>query len=340
MALVGKYRRGKIWWLWYAKHTGIRSRSLGTTDPNTAEIIRTEEEHQLVMRRHGIDIQKPAEVRYSQLVQHVLERKRALHRAKDTIDAISASLNNFGTFLKTDEWLQAITTERIEAYIADRFSKGRMPKTIRNEVLCLGNAFKIAMRLRWIRENPVAFVELPKLEKRPPRFLTREQYKALMSKVDDEAFKDVIEFYLVTGARRAEGTAIRISEHVDFPGGILRIPQSKQHDFREIPIDRRLGIIIRRLMLASGETDRLIRYRPDTLTDRFQAYALAAKLPATYSFHVLRHTCATWRAANGTPWNVLKAFMGHRDPESTKVYTHTYESRDTLAASRLVLPRN
>ena len=41
-----------------------------------------------------------------------------------------------------------------------------------------------------------------------------------------------------------------------------------------------------------------------------------------------------------TGWNVLQAFMGHRDPESTKVYTHTYESRDTLAASRLVLPRN
>jgi site-specific recombinase XerD len=340
MATVTKYRRGNIWWLRYAKRTRLRPRSLGTTDVNTAEIIRVEDEHRLVMQQHGLETQTTTSVRFSQLIRHVLERKRAMQRANETINAISAALNNFGAFLKVDEELHAITTERVEAYIAQRFADGRKVKTIRNEVLCLGNAFKLAMRSRWIRENPVAFVELPKADKKPPRFLTREQYKSLMAKVNDEEFRDVIDFYLVTGARRTEGTQIRLSEHVDFHSGVLRIPQSKQHDYREIPIDRRLGIIIRRLMLRSGGSDMLIRYDPDELTERFGEYLEAADLPEAYTFHVLRHTCATWRAAAGTPWNVLRAFMGHKDPESTKVYTHTYESRDTLAASRLVLPRN
>jgi integrase/recombinase XerD len=340
MATVTKCRRGKTWWLRYAKRTELRPRSLGTKDAHTAELIRTEDEHRLVMRKEGLEVEAPRAVRYSQLVQHVLERKRAMQRARETINAITASLNNFGDFLKVDEQLHSISSERIEAYIAHRFAAGRMVKTIRNEVLCLGNAFKIAMRMRWIRENPVAFVELPKIDKKPPRFLTREQYKLLMAKVSDEEFRDIIDFYLVTGARRTEGTQIKLSEHVDFHTGVLRIPQSKQHDFREIPIDRRLGIIIRRLMLRSGGSDNLIRYDPDKLTEIFGEYIEAADLPEAYTFHVLRHTCATWRAAAGTPWNVLRAFMGHKDPESTKVYTHTYESRDTLAASRLVLPRN
>ena len=194
--------------------------------------------------------------------------------------------------------------------------------------------------MRLVFENPVDFVELPKPVTKPPGFLTRDQYKALMAKIDDEVFRDLVDFFIITGARRAEGTSIRVSLHVDLEGGVLRIPQSKQKDYREIPVDDELAAIIRRLMLLSKMPDRLISFDPDTLTTRFREYIRMAELPKSYTFHVLRHTCATWRASAGTPWNVLQAFLGHRDPESTKVYTHTYESRDTLAASRLVLPRN
>jgi integrase len=340
MARVGKYRRGKTWWLWYPKKTGIPARSLGTSDKKTAEMIRAEEERRLALREAGIQTPERSNTRWSELARKYLERKVALRRGRETVSAMKAALANFGEFLRVDEQLHLIDSAKVEAYISYRLAGKRSIKTVLNEVRVISAAFKLGRRLRLALENPVDFVELPKPEKRPPRYLTREQYRALMKKVDDERFKDIIDFYIVTGARRSEGSAIRISEHVDLAGGTLRIPQSKQKDYREIPIDRKLATIIRRLMLHSKIPDRLIWYDPDTLSSRFREYAGKAKLPPSYSFHVLRHTCATWRASAGTPWNVLQAFLGHRDPESTKVYTHTYESRDTLAASRLVLPRN
>ncbi len=340
MARVTKYRRGKVWWLRYPKKTGIPRRSLDTTDAKTADAIRAEEERRLALREAGIYTAEPSSVRFSELARKFRERKAALQREPETLAAIKAALVNFGEFLHVDEQAHLIDSAKIEAYMSFRLADNKSVKTVINEVRVISAAFKLGKRLRLVHENPVDFVELPKKEKKPPRYLTREQYKTLMTKVDDESFRDIIDFYIVTGARRAEGTAIRVSEHVDLEGRTLRIPQSKQKDYREIPIDRRLAAIIRRLMLQSKVPDRLISCHPETLTARFRDYVEKAELPASYTFHVLRHTCATWRASAGTPWNVLQAFLGHKDPESTKVYTHTYESRDTLAASRLVLPRN
>jgi integrase len=340
MARVTKFRRGKIWWLWYPRKTGIPRRSLGTADAKTAEAIRAEEERRLALGEAGIHTPKPSTVRFSELARTFRERKAALQRQPETLSAIKAALVNFGTFLHVDEKAHLIDSAKIEAYVSHRLAAKKSIKTVINEIHVIGAAFAMGKKLRMIHENPMDFVELPKTEKRPPRYLTREQYKALMAKVNDETFRDIIDFYIITGARRSEGLEIRFSEHVDLEGGTLRIPQSKQKDYREIPIDRRLAAIIRRLHLQSKVPDRLISCSPDTLTTRFRDYVEKAQLPPSYTFHILRHTCATWRATAGTPWNVLQAFMGHKDPESTKVYTHTYESRDTLAASRLILPRN
>ena len=42
----------------------------------------------------------------------------------------------------------------------------------------------------------------------PPRYLTYEQYKALPAAIVDEEFKDVVDFYPLTGMRRAEGETV------------------------------------------------------------------------------------------------------------------------------------
>jgi site-specific recombinase XerD len=341
---VSKYQQGDVWWLRYSRKSKIRPErvSLRTTDAKAAELIRVEEEHRVALVLAGIISAKATEpapaTRFSALIRHVIDRKRGLGRAPETVHAVKVALNNFGTFLRIDEELAAITPERVEQYIAHRLSLGRNVKTVRNEATILGNAFRMAIRLGWIDRNPLDRVDLPKRERRPPRYLTREQYCALMKAIDDETFRDLVEFYLVTGMRRAEGTALRVSEHVDTEARVLRIPQSKQHDFREIPMGSDLVEIVRRLMLRAKGSERLVPFDPDTLTTKFREYVRKAGLPKTYTFHVLRHTCATWRANNGTPWNVLRAFMGHRDPESTKQYCHVYESRDTMLASRLQLP--
>jgi len=76
-----------------------------------------------------------------------------------------------------------------------------------------------ATRQRYIGQNPAENLELPKRVKAPPRYLTREDYLKLRSSIDDEEFRDVVDFYLLTGIRRGEGLLLKIEEHFDLNGG-------------------------------------------------------------------------------------------------------------------------
>lgn len=66
---------------------------------------------------------------------------------------------------------------------------------------------------------------------------------------------------------------------------------------------------------------------PDTVTKRFKEYLRKADLPEHISFHSLRHTCATWLAASGTPSRIIQEIMGHGQLSTTEIYMHAASDR-------------
>ena len=159
----------------------------------------------------------------------------------------------------------------------------------------------------------------------------------LKTAIDDELFKDVVDFYLLTGIRRADGPQLRFSKHVDEELGVILLPQQKQKDFKIIPISEELRRVLNRLRLRS-KGDQLIPFLPDYLTKAFGAYVARAGLRPDITFHALRHTFATWLASAGVSFTLIQALLGQSDPDSTKVYVHAHSEDLVRAINKLKLP--
>jgi integrase len=236
-----------------------------------------------------------------------------------------------------DHLITEITLKTVEGYEAWRRSAGKKEKTIWNELVILVTGFRWAKKRGFIRESPCDNLELPRKPKNPPRYLTTEQYRQLMSAIDDEAFKDVVDFYLLTGIRRSEGPPLRFSLHVDEELGILQLPQQKQRNFKTIPISNNLRPVLSRLKLRSKGGE-LIPYAGDRLTKLFAAYVAKAGLPDEITFHALRHTFGTWLARAGVNQPLIQTLLGHSDADSTQHYVHAYSEDLLRAMNALVLP--
>jgi integrase len=58
------------------------------------------------------------------------------------------------------------------------------------------------------------------------------------------------------------------------------------------------------------------------LMARYRDALVAAGLPATFSFHDLRHTFGTTMARAGVEVGTIQAWLGHADLATTQLYMH------------------
>ena len=354
MPFVSLYKVGGWYYARFAEKLRLPRQSLRTKDKRLAEAERFRLEQEL---RFGKTKDKTlVDLRFSKLARLFLDVKQGQGIAESTLSCYHNALNNFGAYLRKDLLVRDITPSMIEDYPGAR-RKGTLgnvkkkrkdgqpekhpaEKTVRNELVVVLTAFKWAERRGHIVTNPARNVELPKKCKTPPRYLRYDEYLNLQRAIDDEDFRDVIDFYVLTGIRRAEGVALRAQLHVDLERRTLTVPQSKQKDYKILPISPELMPVLKRLILKSGSEGQLIPYNEDTLTRRFGRYAKAAELPGRITFHALRHTFGTWLANRGINFSEIQSLMGHTDPESTRKYVHAYNTDLKGAISKLVLPTN
>lgn len=355
MPVVFKYRRGTVWWLRYAKRTGLPPRSLGTGDEKLAEQIRLNDEHKVVFGREGIRDMRLRRISFADFVREYLTHKKSRDLRSGTLVNYAKALNRLGASLKRDIAVDMVTLEMLEAHVRWMREKGSRrlrkvegklkpceapmsKKTVRNEIMILVTAFRWAKKQRYLSTNPMDELELPKPVKYVPRPIHVEQYLALKKAVDDEKYKDVLDFYYLTGIRRADGPILRFSKHVDLEARVLYLPQQKQEDFRQMFISEELLPVIKRLQLRSAGSDRLISMHKNDLSKRFRKYADKAGLPPHITFHSLRHTYGTMLAASGAAPRMVQSLMGHSDPRSTQIYVGAFDDDMRRAIGKLRVP--
>jgi site-specific recombinase XerD len=347
-------KRGKYWAARYMVNGKAHHQSLKVTTRREAMDLAREIEDQLnALCAPIVEQDTPT---YAELVRRFLEFKDGQGRCKATLVAYKNHFNNFGRFIGKDRYADQLTPAHFEDYPAARKKEinrnvkrkdenGNLilvnhptTKTIREELISLATLFKWAVKRRYIKTNPADSIEMPKVPELPPRYLTYAQYKELHAAIVDEEFKDVVDLYLLSGMRRAEGILLSIRNNIDLERNILTIRQPKQGDYRKIPISGELERVIRRLIIRAGKSDQLVRFHEDTLTWMFHEYAVKAGLPGNHSFHVLRHTFGTWLAERGLNQTEIQLLMGHRDPGSTRKYVHAYAPNLARSLAKLTLP--
>ena len=108
-----------------------------------------------------------------------------------------------------DYELGAITPEDVQAYVSRKRKEGRLsPKTINNTLVPVKELFKHALRWGYLRENPAAYVEKPRVPYKEMDFLIPEEIGLFLKHTPEKCYALFLTA-IMTGMRRGELLAMR-----------------------------------------------------------------------------------------------------------------------------------
>ena len=154
-----------------------------------------------------------------------------------------------------------------------------------------------------------------------------------LDKLQNQDSADALRMALYTGQRRGNVMGMRW-EDIDLEAAVWLIPDTKANRPHTVPL---VGAAMRVLCARSGQWDIFTRRRVDDcpwvfpspftvghLSEMKKAWKRVCKLAGLEGFriHDLRHTLASWQAAQGTSLQIIGAGLGHSTVATTQRYAH------------------
>lgn len=200
--------------------------------------------------------------------------------------------------------------------------------------------FRFLARNNFLLYNPASEIDLPRPEKRLPRFiLTASEAEQVLAVPDVKTpfgFRDraIMETLYSTGIRRAEAINLTLYD-VDLDRRTVSVRQGKGRKDRFVPIGERAAAWVEKYVrdvrpqLAiepdSGAlflTYMGLAFAPDCLSKLVSEYVEASGIGKKGACHLFRHAMATLMLENGADVRFIQEMLGHASLESTQIYTH------------------
>jgi len=234
-----------------------------------------------------------------------------------------------------------VAREVFRDYLAELHGKGRVRASLARKLSALRSFYRyLEVEKGW--PDPMDGVKSPKLERRLPSYLNREEIERLLSAPDPATpagLRDraLLELLYASGLRVSEAASLECSQ-VDLESGEIRV-RGKGNKER-IALMGRPAVRALREYLEKGRPQLLgesrspflfINYQGKGLTPRgiqklVREYAVKAGLEKRVHPHLLRHTFATHLLDGSADLRVVQELLGHASLGSTQVYTHVSRS--------------
>lgn len=198
--------------------------------------------------------------------------------------------------------------------------------------------------------NPVKDLDMPKLKKSLPRYLTLDESMQLLDAVDGQNRERdycILTIFLNCGLRISELCGLNIQ---DIQDDALRI-LGKGNKVRIVYLNDACKNTLKaylnvRRPITGRDKDALFLSTRNERISRSTVHALvkkhlgAAGLDASqYSTHKLRHTAATLMLQNGVDVKAVQEVLGHEHLNTTEIYTHIDNEALRVAARANPLSR-
>lgn len=201
----------------------------------------------------------------------------------------------------------------------------------------------LTVSTKQIKENPVKDIELPKIRKSLPKYLSLEESTALLKSVSGPNQKRdfaILMIFLNCGIRRSELVGLNLTDvyedriRVVGKGNKERIVYmgSSCRKAIEAYLEERSKIVLsdNRALFGSRDKNRISVTAVHRLVKK---HLLEAGLDSTqFSVHKLRHTAATLMLSNGVDLKTLQEVLGHENLNTTQIYTHVESTELKIAA--------
>lgn len=244
-----------------------------------------------------------------------------------------------------------LTPQDIEAVKAAMIKDDYAARTINIMVTSVKRLYNWASKQALIHENQLSGVEHVSKHVNAPehpedKHLSLERARACIEACHgSRPLGDMCEIMLLTGMR--VGELVRVTwRDIDFEQRMLRLARHKTDAHsarpRTIPLcDRAVEIITSQADEDMDPDDPVFVGRDcqqltvDGLHCRLQRLRKSNAVLAGFSFHKLRHTCATYLARQKVPERVAQAILGHSSTLMMRYYTATDKNEMLEAVEKL-----
>lgn len=274
----------------------------------------------------------------------------------NSIEAYLNDLNKFISFLNCDNYtIKTFEEADILQFLSTLHDMGICPRSQARIISGIKSFYKFLLIDGYIKSDPLANIESPKLGKHLPEVLTIEEVNSLTDNFDlslpeSHRNKTIIEVMYGCGLRVSELVNLKISNIYPNEGYIIVEGKGKKQ--RIIPIaestikEIKLYLESRGLLnIKKGCEDILFLNRRGGQLSRVMIFYIikhqceACNIKKKISPHSLRHTFATHLLEGGANLRAIQQMLGHESIATTEIYVHL--DREFLRREILLYhPRN
>ena len=254
--------------------------------------------------------------------------------SRHTLRGYATDLAEFRAFLSREAIgdLADADPRAIRAWLVRLHDRKLAKSSIARKLATVRSCFRYLARLGVVEFNPARQVRSPKLAKRLPSFLPKDESKGLLDAVAERSeagLRDhaLLELLYATGLRVAECCGLDLDD-VDRRRGAVRV-MGKGGKERVVPAgDAALGALDAWLSVRGEDSGALFtNLRGGRLGTRsvhriVKWRSRAAGIDRRVTPHTLRHTFATHMLGEGADLRLIQELLGHSRLTTTQRYTH------------------
>jgi integrase/recombinase XerC len=286
----------------------------------------------------------------SEVTEYLTHLEKERDVSPHTLKAYSRDLAEFTGFCDRHygEWTWG-TVDRLgfRGFLGELKRRGLATRSAARSLSAVRSLYRYLQEHHGVPNNSARAARVPKLEKRLPSYLDREQTGRLFewaeSRAGGDAFQPtrdlaILELFYSTGIRLSELCGANL-EDLDLLADQLKV-RGKGRKERIVPVGSRAVLALRRYLnlreavVARPRTDRRAvfvsrmgkRLAPRGI-QRIVHGLLAGIGGDGLRVHSLRHTFATHMLDAGADLRAVQELLGHASLSTTQIYTHTSVER-------------
>ena len=225
------------------------------------------------------------------------------------------------------ERIDQVTLKHVRLYLFKCSESDFSETTVNTIARALRAFFNFCVTEEWLEKSPMHGMKMPKLPKKLPTVMSKEQVKKLLDSAESERDKVIMMFFLDCGLRLSELCNLNYQD-IDLKVGKVLIRSGKGNKDRVVfvgakTIKRLIKYFAVRgvpkpsepLFLSDKTSDRVTESGVGQMLRRYER-----KLGFKCNPHLLRRTFATESLRAGMDILTLQKFMGHEDITVLKHY--------------------
>ena len=259
-----------------------------------------------------------------------------------TLKAYRHALTGFRAQDKTP-WKNC-TGDNFRDYLFALMKHGQARSYVRLQFSALRTFYEFLTARKRFRRNPVQEVQLPKMEKKLPLVLTRQQVEELLTAPAREQksrsapswmpLRDVaiMELFYSSGLRLSELAALDIADVDPYTESVRVFGKGRKERVCPVGLPA-LEAIQKYRSAANVHTGPLFinkarrRMSVRSIWLVLKRYVRHTSIPISVSPHKLRHSFATHLLDRGADLRSVQALLGHASLSTTQIYTHVTVER-------------